>query len=38
MLGDATLVFALIGIAAPLMVNNRVRRDIVALRVVLALN
>jgi len=37
MSGDTTFVFALIGIAAALMASNRVRFDIVALLVVLAL-
>ena len=37
MSGDSTFVFALIGVAAVLMASNRVRFDIVALLVVLAL-
>ena len=37
MSGDSTLVFAVIGVAAALMASNRVRFDIVALLVVLAL-
>ena len=37
MSGDTTLVFALIGVGALLMASNRVRFDIVALLVVLAL-
>ena len=37
MTGDITFVIAVIGVAAVLMVSNRVRFDIVALLVVLAL-
>ena len=37
MSGEAVFVFALIGVAAALMASNRVRFDVVALLVVLAL-
>ena len=37
MISDSTLVFGLIGVAAVLMASNRVRFDIIALLVVIAL-
>ncbi len=36
-MSDSTFVFCLIGVAAALMVSNRVRYDVIALAVVLAL-